>query len=235
MQGESSCAALPAPFSSPASALPRSSHSVGPAARSELAPDRAWAWTGNAGRQGMDAGAATGGSFGDASSPNAGHAGSAGMRNGPPTGAAGATATCTFTAASSTSSRIPTVGVVTFTTSMANPTAAHIDFGLDTTYGMTAPVNMTQPSYRTLLLGMKASKTYHFRVVATNGGTPSCTGADNTIMTGALPNGLLLAQVDGHHQATRAAHFTAASSSPKSVPGWRPHLQRAGVHHRCRR
>jgi hypothetical protein len=54
---------------------------------------------------------------------------------------------------------------------------------------MTAPVDLTQTGYRTLLLGMKASKMYHYRIVATGpGGT--CTGPDNMLMTGALANGL---------------------------------------------
>ena len=55
-----------------------------------------------------------------------------------------------------TSTRIPTVGIVTFTTTIAGLTAAQIDFGLTTAYGMTAPVDLTPTSYRTLLLGMKA-------------------------------------------------------------------------------
>ncbi len=88
---------------------------------------------------------------------------------------------------------ISTVGIVTFTTLLPDPTEAHIDFGLDTSYGMTAPVDLTQPSYRTLLLGMKPSKKYHFQISvtsATDGGVTTCTSDDLTIATGAVPNGL---------------------------------------------
>ncbi|HTB58667.1 MAG TPA: aryl-sulfate sulfotransferase [Polyangia bacterium] len=96
---------------------------------------------------------------------------------------------CTFSGTFSVSPKISTVGIVTFTTMLEDPTEAHIDFGLDTSYGMTAPVDLTAASYRTLLLGMKPSKTYHFRLSATDG-TNSCTSDDFTIVTGSAPNGM---------------------------------------------
>ncbi len=97
---------------------------------------------------------------------------------------------CTFTGTSALSPKIFTVGIVTFTTLLEVPTEAHIDFGLDTSYGMTAPVDLTAASYRTLLLGMKPSRTYHFRLSATDGGGNSCTSDDFTIATGPAPNGM---------------------------------------------
>jgi hypothetical protein len=54
---------------------------------------------------------------------------------------------------------------------------------------MTAPVDSTQASNRTLLLGMKTSRMYHFRITATAPGG-QCQSDDYTIMTGALANGL---------------------------------------------
>src|SRR4051812_6684018 len=103
------------------------------------------------------------------------------------TGAAGSVA-CTFTVSSAPSPRIPTVGIVTWSTTLAGVQSARIDFGLETSYGMTAPVDLAQPSYRTLLLGMKSSRTYHYRITATNG-SGSCQSPDYTIMTGPLANG----------------------------------------------
>jgi hypothetical protein len=91
---------------------------------------------------------------------------------------------------SSTSSKISTVGIVTFTTTASSPSEAHIDFGLDTNYGLTAPVDLSATGYRTLLLGMKASKTYHYRISVT-GGDGACTSADTSLATGPLPNGQL--------------------------------------------
>jgi hypothetical protein len=71
---------------------------------------------------------------------------------------------------------------------MANVDAAHIDFGPDTTYGYTAPVDL-KDTKGTLLLGMKPNKPYHYRVVVSSGGS-TCTGDDQTIMTGPAPNGI---------------------------------------------
>lgn len=105
------------------------------------------------------------------------------------TGGTGQTGSCTVgTVMASTSTKIPTVGIVTFSTSVASPKEGHIDFGLDTSYGMTAPIDFTQTSNRTLLLGMKASKTYHYQISVSDGSS-SCTSGDQTIKTGALPNG----------------------------------------------
>ena len=87
--------------------------------------------------------------------------------------------------ASAVKSTAPTtVGIVTWSISKSGITSAHIDFGLDTSYGMTAPVDLTVAMYRTLLLGMKPTKTYHFRVVASDG-TSTYTSDDQTVTTGA--------------------------------------------------
>jgi len=105
-----------------------------------------------------------GGGAGGTAAPGTGGAG----------GAGGAAQSCTFTQSSSPSQKIGTVGIVTWSTTLAAPQSARIDFGLTTSYGMSAPVDLTQPSYRTLLLGMKSSHTYHYRITATNsGGNPA--------------------------------------------------------------
>jgi len=79
-----------------------------------------------------------------------------------------------------------TIGIVTWSVTASGITSAHIDFGLDTTYGMTAPVDLTATGYRTLLLGMKPAKMYHFRIVASDG-TKMYTSDDHTVMTGPKP------------------------------------------------
>jgi hypothetical protein len=142
------------------------------------------------------------GSSGGSGGP-AGNWGAGGGASGGTTGTGGAvvvpipfssgTGGCAFTGTYAVSPMISTVGIVTFTTVLPAPTEAHINFGLDTSYGMTAPVDLTQPSYRTLLLGMKPSKQYHFQLSATSatdGGVITCTSGDLTIMTGAAPNGM---------------------------------------------
>ena len=130
-----------------------------------------------------------GGSGGSAGTGGAAGAGAgAGGSAGSSAGAGGGTpVTCTITATSSVSTAIPTVGIVTWSTDLAGLTDARIEFGPTTAYGMTAPVNLTRMNYRTLLLGMKPSREYHFRVVA-RAGQSECTGTDSTLMTGALSN-----------------------------------------------
>jgi hypothetical protein len=136
-------------------------------------------------------GGAKGGSTGSGGSSSGGSTGSGGSGSGgSSSGSGGSSSTsCTITPTASTSSKIGSVGIVTFTTTLSSPTSAKIDFGPDTTYGMTAPVDLTQSMYRTLLLGMKPAKTYHYQISVTNA-SGTCTGGDNTIMTGPTPNGV---------------------------------------------
>ena len=77
-----------------------------------------------------------------------------------------------------------TVAIVTWSLDKPGIIQAHIDFGLDTTYGMTAPVDLGELDGRTVLVGMKPARTYHFQIVATDG-THSYTSSDQTLTTGA--------------------------------------------------
>lgn len=82
---------------------------------------------------------------------------------------------------------IPTVGIVEWSVDLPSIESATIEFGLDTTYGATAPVDLTEANYRTLLLGMKPDREYHYRVVAVSGGQ-ACPSQDFTLTTGVVPN-----------------------------------------------
>ena len=155
--------------------------------------------TGAAGAKGTGGTTATGGVTGAAgakgtggSTATGGATGAAGTKGtGGSTGNAGSTGTtsCTITPTSSFSTAIPNVAIVTWTTTLSNLTKAEIDFG-PAAGGTTlvAPVDLTQASYRTLLLGMKPSTSYAYKIVATNA-SGSCTSSSYTIMTGALPSG----------------------------------------------
>lgn len=104
-------------------------------------------------------------------------------------GGSGAVVECNITVTSSTlSEKIPTVGIVEFSTDLPGVTSAVIQFGPTTDYGLEAPVDMAAPGYRTLLLGMTQDTTYHYRIVVNGAGT-SCASADQEITTGFLPNG----------------------------------------------
>lgn len=160
--------------------------------------------TGGSNTTGSGGQSSTGGSVGSGGSgPRGGSTGSGGRAGstgsgGSATGSGGSASTgtggsgsaaCTISnVAASLSTKIPTVGIVTFSTSLSSPKEGRIDFGLDTNYGIQAPIDFTQTSNRTLLLGMKASKTYHYKITVSDGGN-TCSSADQTIMTGALPNG----------------------------------------------
>jgi hypothetical protein len=110
------------------------------------------------------AGSGTGGNGGSGTSGEAGSgvSGSAGAATGGSAGS-GPQTSCTFTITPSLSEPIPTVGIVEFTTDLAGMTEARIEFGRDTTYGTSAPVDLTAMNYRTLLLGMKPLTMYHYQ------------------------------------------------------------------------
>jgi hypothetical protein len=72
--------------------------------------------------------------------------------------------------------------------------SAHIDFGLSASYGTVAPVDLSAQPYHTLLLGMKPSRTYHYRLVAQSA-AGTCVGPDATLATGPIVNGLPQIQV----------------------------------------
>jgi hypothetical protein len=136
----------------------------------------------------------TGGSGGSTSAggtaDRGGVGGTGGQSSTSSTSARGSSVSCTFTQSSSTSTKIATVGIVTWSTTLSGVASAVIDFGLTTSYGFTAPVDLAQASYRTLLLGMKQNKTYHYRITAIAANGDYCTSDDYTIATGSLSSGL---------------------------------------------
>jgi hypothetical protein len=169
---------------------------------------------GSAGRGGSTGGSAgRGGSTGG--SAGAGSGGSADA------GTGGGSASCTFEQSSSVSPMIGTVGIVTFSTTHPGIQSAKIDFGLTTAYGMTAPVDLTQPNYRTLLLGMKSSQTYHYRITAT-GASGDCQSPDYTIMSGPLANGLVKPTVTTQDAAALAGGFLITGQYVPNASGSGP-------------
>jgi hypothetical protein len=143
--------------------------------------------TGSAGTPGAGGGG-TGG-LGTTAGGTGGSAGGAGGNAGGTTAVA-----CTFNVSHSMSEAIPTVGIVQFSVDLPAIESATIEFGLDTSYGMSAPVDLAEPGYRTLLLGMKTGREYHFRASVISGGQP-CNSQDFSLTTGELPNALGLPTV----------------------------------------
>ena len=154
------------------------------------------------GHAGAGGGTSMGGTAGRGDSGSGGRSGTGGAG----AGTGGGSPSCSFDPSSSVSPNIATVGIVNFSTSLPGIQSAKIDFGLTTSYGMTAPVDLTQPSYRTLLLGMKSSHLYHYRITATNA-NGDCQSPDYTIMTGPLANGLVKPTVTNDDVAALAGGF----------------------------
>ncbi len=105
---------------------------------------------------------------------------------------------------------IGTVGIVTWSTRLSALSEAYIEFGLDTGYGMRAPVDLNEPDFRTLLLGMKGSRDYHFRVVANSGGT-EYKSDDYLLTTGPVTNLVRVDQLNVDNEAARARGFITSS------------------------
>lgn len=96
--------------------------------------------------------------------------------------------TCDFTVNHTPSPAIGTVQIVNWFTTLPNVSEAHIDFGLTgSELATSAPVDLAEPGYRTLLLGMKGDRSYSFRIVASSGAT-SCTSAELSFTTGPAPD-----------------------------------------------
>ena len=96
---------------------------------------------------------------------------------------------CHFAISASVSSSVETVGIVEWSTGFDSLKEAHVEFGLDEDYGTVAPVDLGEPRHRTLLLGLKPQRLYHYRIVL-NGPGGTCSSEDQTLVSGAVVNGL---------------------------------------------
>lgn len=144
------------------------------------------------GTLGTGGGVAAGGNSGGTVDSGGGGSGGASLSGGGPgEGGSSNTFEVDVHLASEEAATAPTtVGVVTWATSLGTPSSAKIEFGLTTEYGMEAPVDVTVPDLRTLLLGMKAESTYHLRIVAQVNGD-EIVSDDLILETGAAPEQLV--------------------------------------------
>jgi len=143
------------------------------------------------GRIGTGGEAAAGGNSGGAIETESGGEGGAGPSGGGPGAGGSSTAfeVDVHLASEEAATAPTTVGIVTWSTTLGAPTSAKIEFGLTTDYGMEAPVDVSAPDLRTLLLGMKPESTYHLRIVAQVDGD-EIVSEDLTLETGAAPEQL---------------------------------------------
>lgn len=94
---------------------------------------------------------------------------------------------CTISPLASVAAAIPTVGIATFQTDLVDAGRAVIQFGSDGEYALEAPVQWDASEHRTLLLGMPADTTVHYRVLVFRG-EQVCVGEDASYETEALPD-----------------------------------------------
>ncbi len=146
-----------------------------------------------------------------------GFSGAANAAGGDAAGADAGSAPCRFAIDASISDAISTVGIVEWSLNVAAVSAAHIDFGLDTTYGLSAPVPLAAASHRTLLLGMKASHRYHARIVA-QADDMTCVSDDFTLRTGSIPNGLPALTVTTPNPGAATGGYLVSSFLAKGPP-----------------
>lgn len=173
---------------------------------------------GGAGSPQQTAGGPSSGGGGSGGAPPAGGTGgtSSAGASGQPAGTGGTTVdgdafTVEVQLASEVDPNAPgTVGIVTWSTTLGTPTEAGIEFGLDTEYGMTAPVDLGATDYRTLLLGMKPDREYHFRVLALVDGA-SYASEDYTVETGPPTTLVELGSFDVVDDGTRERGFIVTS------------------------
>lgn len=111
-----------------------------------------------------------------------------------------------FTVDCEISSAIGTVGIVTWATNVDPVDNAYIEFGLDSSYGMKAPVDLNEPQYRTLLLGMKGEHDYHFRVVVESGNS-QYSSDDYTLTTGPVTNLVQVLEMNIDDEDARSRGF----------------------------
>jgi hypothetical protein len=167
------------------------------------------------GTAGVVAGAGGGAGTAGASAGTAGSAGVAGTAGTAGAAGSGPAATCTFQIEGLPSSAIPTVGIVDWSTDLPGVTEARIEFELNDP--MSGELNtgsggvIDHTTNRALLLGLKAQRTYTYRIVVTAGGS-TCTSPDQTLMTGALSGSVPTIMKDVQNPAAASKGFIIASA-----------------------
>ena len=124
---------------------------------------------------------------------------------------------CTFTVSrKEISSKMSTVGIVEWSTTLADLTSAQIVFTLDNAApdilnrGGVAPVDLAKPSYRTLLLGLKQSSTYTFHIEAASGNS-ICKSSDFSLPKTGILSGVGAPKRTATNPSAQAGGFIITS------------------------
>ncbi len=119
---------------------------------------------------------------------------------------------CRLDVNASLSEAIRTVGIIVFSTDLGRVDAGYVEFGLDESYGMRAPLDTSAVGYRTVLLGMHQGSEYHYRVVARSGGAV-CVSEDDVLTTGFAPETIPPVSVAAISPERVASGFIVTASS----------------------
>ncbi len=126
---------------------------------------------------------------------------------------------CSFDVEYELSPSINTVGVVRWSSSFEEPTAAHLEFALpESEQRWVAPADLGTDEHRTLLLGMKAERRYDFRIVVSNDDA-ECVSRDFPITTGELPNSIPRITREVHHADRVEPGFIVTSTGVGNLFG----------------
>jgi hypothetical protein len=176
------------------------------------------AGAGSGGTGGSDQSGGEGGTAGQLDGAGQGGAGGIAAGSSGNGGSGGAT-TCTITAQATQSATVPTVETVTWTTTQTGVESAEIDFGPAATGpSMVAPVDLTAAGYATVLVGMKPSSSYVYRIKSTSA-AGTCTSQDYPVATGAL-SGAPTLSVTISDAAHHDRGFIVASSGLNGTSGY---------------
>jgi hypothetical protein len=134
-------------------------------------------------------------------------------------GGGGNGASCSFSILTNAiSSKMATVGIVEWSTPMSNLAGAEIVYTLNDAgpgvlnKGGTAPVDLTKPNDRTLLLGLKQASNYTFHIEATDASGVACRSPDYGLpTTGLLPDAPAISRTVSN-AAAQAMGFIVTSS-----------------------
>lgn len=121
----------------------------------------------------------------------------------------------TFTVTAEISDWIGTVGIVEWSVDR-EITGAAVEYGTTLEYGDEAPVDLSNPGFRTLILGMKSSREYHFRIRAWDAAN-TFTSGDYVLETGVVPNALPIINVEMTGAGEPSGGFITTSTL---LDGW---------------
>ncbi|HOU92310.1 MAG TPA: arylsulfotransferase family protein [Polyangiaceae bacterium] len=131
---------------------------------------------------------------------------------------------CSFTIEASLSDRIPTVGIVEWSTDLGALSSAQIVYSLNDAAahvlnrGGVAPVDLEQPNLRTLLLGLKGQSTYTFHVEATAADGRTCTSPDHELTTGSTSGAPQITRTASDPAAQAAGFIVTCGGNNSSLP-----------------